>query len=122
MEYNKSEEEESCNRLFVYGTLQHNQSRGYVLKELKFQPAILNGYRKITPLNLGFPFIIQEKNSNVQGEIYYDLDESLWRQIDLIEGEGTLYERIIVKVTTKDGKELNAYTFYPSKTLIDSYL
>ena len=108
--------------LLVYGTLKHNESRGYILEGLKFQPAILPGYGIIRPLNLGFPFIVQEKNSTIQGEVYYDLDESLWKKVDFIEGEGTLYRRILVKVKTYNGEEITAYTYYPSKQLINSYL
>jgi gamma-glutamylcyclotransferase (GGCT)/AIG2-like uncharacterized protein YtfP len=122
MKNNNNEKKEECNRLFVYGTLQHNQSRGFVLQGLKFQPAILPHYRKVIPPDLGFPFIVQEENSSVQGEIYYDLDEDIWKKIDLIEGEGNLYRRILVKVKPQNGEDLTAYTYYPLKILIDSYL
>jgi gamma-glutamylcyclotransferase (GGCT)/AIG2-like uncharacterized protein YtfP len=121
MKDNNNKKEE-CDILFVYGTLQHNQSRGYILQGLKYQSAILLDYRKVRPSTLSFPFIIQEKNSTVQGEVYYDLDEYLWKKIDEIEGEGTLYRRILVKVKTQNGEEITAYTYYPSKQLIDSYL
>ena len=75
-------------KIFVYGTLQHGQSRNYVLKGLKYEKAILPKYRKLEPPSLGFPLIIQDHNSNVEGEIYYGVDQSLINQIDIVEGEG----------------------------------
>ncbi|MFX1364025.1 MAG: gamma-glutamylcyclotransferase family protein [Promethearchaeota archaeon] len=108
-------------RLFVYGTLQHGQSRNYVLSGLKYKKAILFNYKKIIPPTLGFPFIIRDDSSNVKGEIYFGLSRSIINQIDLIEGEGQLYHRILVKVNLEDGKSLEAYTYYPSETLIKNY-
>ncbi|MFW9989043.1 MAG: gamma-glutamylcyclotransferase family protein [Candidatus Odinarchaeota archaeon] len=107
--------------LFVYGTLQHGQSRNYILSGLKYEKAILFNYKKILPPNLGFPFIIRDNSSNVKGEIYYGLNQLLINQIDIIEGEGQLYHRIIVEVNLEKGKNLEAYTYYPSEVLIKNY-
>jgi len=109
------------NNLFVYGTLQHGQSRNYILRGLKYEKASLFNYRKIMPPSLGFPFIIRDDASNVTGEIYYDLDPFLISQIDMIEGEGELYHRILVKVALDDGKEIDAFTYYPSEILIKKF-
>ncbi|MFW9879200.1 MAG: gamma-glutamylcyclotransferase family protein [Candidatus Thorarchaeota archaeon] len=111
-----------CNKIFVYGTLQHGQSRNYILKGLKYEKATLLNYRKVEPPSLGFPFIIQDDNSKVGGEIYYDIEKSIINQIDMIEGEGELYHRILVKVKLDDGRETEAYTYYPSDMLIKNYL
>jgi len=116
---NKSKE---CDRLFVYGTLQHRQSRNYILKELTFQKAILSGYRKISLSHLGFPIIIPDKKSKVKGEVYFGLDNSLFQEIDVIEGEGSLYHRFLVNVETLEGESLLAYVYCPSQSLIDSHL
>ncbi|MFW9998703.1 MAG: gamma-glutamylcyclotransferase family protein [Candidatus Hodarchaeota archaeon] len=110
-----------CDKLFVYGTLQHGQSRNYILGGLKFKKAILLNYRKVEPPSLGFPFIVNEVNSNVEGEVYYGVGQSLINQIDMIEGEGKLYHRILVKVQLQDGSETDAYTYYPSEILIKNY-
>jgi len=110
-----------CDKLFVYGTLQHGQSRNYILSGSKYEKATLLNYRKVVPPSLGFPFIIKEDNSNVKGEIYYNVGQSIINQIDMIEGEGELYNRILVKVKLDDGGETEAYTYYPSEMLIKNY-
>ncbi|MFX0104324.1 MAG: gamma-glutamylcyclotransferase family protein [Candidatus Hodarchaeota archaeon] len=111
-----------CDKLFVYGTLQHGQSRNYILRGLKYEKAILLNYRKVEPSSLGFPFIIQDDNSSVKGEIYYSVGQSLIDHIDMIEGEGKLYYRILVKVKLNNGREKEAYTYYPSEILIKNYI
>ena len=114
--------DEKCDRLFTYGTLQSGKSRNYLLEGLIFEKAFLSGYRKVAPPELGFPFITQDKESNVTGEIYFQLTQVHWSQIDFIEGEGSLYHRILVRVEIiPKGRNLIAYTYYPSGDLIDRY-
>ncbi len=110
-----------CDKLFVYGTLQRGQDRNYVLKGLKYEKATLLNYRKLKPHSLGFPFIIKDNNSIVKGEVYYGVGQSLINQIDMIEEEGKLYNRILVKVNLEDGRETEAYTYYPSEILVKNY-
>ena len=117
----KMEIKKKLNRLFVYGTLQYGQSRNYILKGLMFKKATLFNYRKVIPPSLGFPFIVRDNSSSVKGEVYYDLDQFLIQHIDMIEGEGELYHRIQVKVVLADGKETDAFTYYPSKILINKF-
>lgn len=112
---------EKVENMFVYGTLRHDKSRGNVLAELEYKEAILPNHRKISPHNLGFPFIIQDESSEVQGEVYFGLEDALIRKIDMIEGEGSLYNRIIVEVITEDGEQVKAYTYFPSERLVESY-
>lgn len=117
----KKPKKENLSNLFVYGTLQTGQSRNYILKCLKFEKATLFKFRKVQPTSLGFPLIIRDNTSNVRGEIYYDLDHFLLTQIDMIEGEGELYNRIMVNIALDDGKEVEAFTYYPSESLITKY-
>lgn len=113
---------EKCDRLFVYGTLQHGYSRNHLLQGLSFEKAILPNHRIVTPPELGFPFIVQERGDHVPGEVYFELTQSHWRQIDLIEGEGSLYHRILVEVKSIPRNSiLVAYTYYPSKDLIERF-
>ncbi|MFX0038049.1 MAG: gamma-glutamylcyclotransferase [Promethearchaeota archaeon] len=111
-----------CDKIFVYGTLQHGQSRNYILRGLKYDKATLLNYRKVEPPSLGFPFIIRDNNSSVKGELYYGVEQSLLNQIDLIEGEGNLYHRILVNVKLDDGSGTEAYTYYPSEILTKNYI
>ena len=118
----KETEYEAIDRLFVYGTLQSGQSRNYILRGLSFEKAMLSEHRKEVPPELGFPFIVQDERSYVDGEIYFGLEQSHWSQIDLIEGEGSLYHRILVEVEIMSkGKKIIAYTYYPSEDLIERY-
>ena len=113
---------DECDRLFTYGTLQSGYSRNYLLEGLLFEKAILPDFRKVAPPELGFPFIVQDETSQVTGEIYFGLKQSHWTQINLIEGEGSLYHRILVEVKTiPKGTRLLAYTYYPSEDLIKQY-
>lgn len=117
----KDSKTQNLDKVFVYGTLQSGQSRNYILSGLKFEKATLMNFRKVEPPDLGFPFIVRDNNSEVTGEIYYEVSNSLIYQLDLIEGEGKLYHRIIVKVQLDSGKELKAFTYYPSEILIKNY-
>jgi len=112
---------ERVKNMFVYGTLRHDKSRGHVLGALEYTEATLPNHKKVSPPTLGFPFIVQDESSEVQGEVYYNVSNDLIRQIDMIEGEGSLYHRIVVEVETEDGKHVKAYTYYPSERLIESY-
>lgn len=113
---------EKCDRLFTYGTLQSGFSRNYLLHGLEFEKAILVGYRKVAPPELGFPFIVEDSQSDVLGEIYFQLTQAHWTQIDLVEGEGSLYHRMLVEVKTiPKGIKFSTYTYYPSKGLIKQY-
>ena len=114
-------EDVDVENMFVYGTLRHDRSRGHVLGDLEYKQATLPNYKKISPPTLGFPFIVQKESAEVQGEVYFKVSRDLVRQIDMIEGEGSLYHRIIVEVETIDGEQVKAYTYYPSDRLIESY-
>ncbi len=108
--------------LFVYGTLQQGLTRSEILKGFQYKKAILSNHRKVSPPSLGFPFIIRDDSSSVSGEVYFGVEQSIIEEIDKIEGEGRLYNRILVKVKTDDGKEVKAYTYYPTDYLIQNYI
>jgi len=117
---NNNNIKQMCGNLFVYGTLQHGQSRNYLLTGLSFEKAVLYGYRKIFPPHLGFPLITRDKNSEVNGEVYFGVKRSLFNMLDVIEGVGSLYHRILVNLETITKKNHDAFVYYPSKKLIDS--
>ncbi len=108
--------------VFVYGTLQHGESRNNVLENLEYEKATLPKHRKVSPPTLGFPFIIFDEDCEVKGEVYYNIDSELLKTLDSIEGEGSLYHRIVVEVLTHMGEKVKAYTYYPSDILVNKYL
>jgi len=109
------------NNLFVYGTLSQGKSRNYLLKGLSYKRAILQDFRKLKNENFKFPIILKESNSKVYGEIYFDINERLMKQLDEIEGGGRLYHRILVEVVTDENEKINAFTYYPNEELIRNY-
>ncbi len=88
--------------LFVYGTLMNGQRACERLKDAKFiGNAILRGYEI---LDLGdFPGIQPHVGGSVVGELY-EIDDDMIKDLDLYEGEGTLYDREIVEVFTYSDK------------------
>jgi gamma-glutamylcyclotransferase (GGCT)/AIG2-like uncharacterized protein YtfP len=108
------------NCLFVYGTLQSGQSRHHLLANLRYEKATLRGYRKLQPPELGFPFIVEDPEASVLGEIYYEVTPDQWEELDRVEGEGSLYHRILVEVETGN-KKLTAYVYSPDSILVNRY-
>jgi len=84
--------------------------------------AILKGYTKIDLENLGFPIIIQKSGAEVEGELYFNLDEDIFKYLDQIEAIGHLYDRILVKVQTMDGNKYLANVYYPTKSFLKSII
>ena len=109
------------NNLFVYGTLRKGKSRNYLLEGLNFKQAILNNFHKVKNEILNFPIIVKDMNSRVYGEIYFDIDEGLMKQLDEIEGEGHLYHRILVDIEIIEGDKIKAFTYYPHEDLIKNF-
>jgi gamma-glutamylcyclotransferase (GGCT)/AIG2-like uncharacterized protein YtfP len=118
--------DQSLRNLFVYGTLQHGQSRNHLLQGLDCRKAILHGYLRMNPPQLGYPFIVKvnQHNAMVKGEIYFGLSQNHWKEIDIVEGEGELYHRIIVEVESferNNSRKIPAFTYYPDEVLISRF-
>lgn len=97
-------------RIFVYGSLMKN---GYnhqeYLTEAKFWgSAILRGYEMF---NLGsFPGIAAQVGEQVKGEVF-EIDEPILKRLDVLEGNGYLYTRQVVKVDISDGSLTCAWVY-----------
>ena len=91
-------------KLFVYGTLMNpNTVKRLTGKSPTYEKAFLIGYEKYS---IGYiPYIIKNKDSKVEGLLITNLDEKDLKKIDRYEGEGYLYTRKKVEVTTENGKE-----------------
>ncbi len=88
--------------LFVYGTLMKGQGAHERLNDATLiGNAILRDFELI---DLGsFPGIRPRVGGSVVGELY-EVDDELIKNIDMYEGEGTLYDREPVRVCIYDGK------------------
>lgn len=112
-------EEKDSNNLFVYGALRQGRRLNFLLKNIEFKKAILPGYKKLVSDDLGFNLIIKTPQSEVEGELYFDLTKTHFNKIDEREKEGIFYNRIIEEVETIDGKKYNAYVYYPTEKLLN---
>lgn len=95
--------------LFVYGSLKrgYGANARYLQSEKFVDCGVING----TLVNLGaFPGFIQKGTDLVKGELY-ELSKQALASVDRYEGNGSLYDRIMVTVTMPDGRNLRAWTY-----------
>lgn len=86
-------------RVFVYGTLMRGQANHkYYLSESEYiGEGEISGY---SLYDVGcFPGIVVEPDEKVKGEVYF-VDEETLIKLDLLEGEGSLYNRRIAEIRT----------------------
>jgi gamma-glutamylcyclotransferase (GGCT)/AIG2-like uncharacterized protein YtfP len=99
-------------------------SRHYVLEEFHFLRAKLQDFQRIWPPGLSFPFITPDEGF-VLGEIYFDVSQSKFVELDRIEGEGYLYNRANVSVELLDapfkGIKVNAVTYVGADSLVSEH-
>jgi hypothetical protein len=125
--------------LFTYGTflsafwdftasdhpfLMFPGSRHSVLEEYQFLRAKLDGFVRIWPPSLSFPFITPQEGV-VLGEIYFDVPPDKFVELDRIEGEGDLYNRENISVELLDapfkGLKVDAVTYVGADNLVSEY-
>tara|TARA_Y100000310_G_C20080629_1_gene533657 strand:- start:163 stop:453 length:291 start_codon:yes stop_codon:yes gene_type:complete len=95
------------NKVFVYGILV-GQYRG--------EDASLYGYKKITGIG-GYADIIKDKNGRVDGELLR-VNDGILDYFDMVESNGSFYERHIVKVETPRGFVENVWVYQQMRNLI----
>jgi gamma-glutamylaminecyclotransferase len=96
--------------VFVYGTLMKGYGNHRLVEnETWLGDALLKdfGLYNVTQY---YPGIIKQRGSSVRGEVY-DVSEKTLEKLDILEGEGSLYLRIAVKVTLNTGKEVESYVY-----------
>ncbi|MFX1464879.1 MAG: gamma-glutamylcyclotransferase [Promethearchaeota archaeon] len=99
-------------------------SRHHVLEEYHFLRAKLDGFTRIWPPGLSFPFIAPQAGV-VLGEIYLDVPPNKFVELDRIEGEGYLYNRESISVELLDapfkGLTVDAVTYVGTDNLVSEY-
>ena len=105
MEHNKS----GCSNVFVYGTLLSGErNHDYFLQDSTcLGTATLNGY-DMYDLST-YPGIVPG-SGRVKGEVY-EVSEETMRDLDYLEGEGSLYIRRQAEVTQETGEVILAYIY-----------
>ncbi|HHV65924.1 MAG TPA: gamma-glutamylcyclotransferase [Peptococcaceae bacterium] len=95
--------------VFVYGTLMkgYENHRYYLAQAEYLGKGEIEGYALYAVSS--FPGIVPEKGEKVKGELYR-VDSDTLVELDILEGEGSLYLRKMVKVTM-DQKTVEAWVY-----------
>ena len=99
--------------LFVYGSLKKGGGNHGYLKDSKFVQHYKLKNHALVDLGHGFPYLIQEKNSFVYGEIY-EVSEDTLEKIDLLEGVPYLYKRMLTNYELNGTLEIAGLYYYLS--------
>lgn len=98
--------------------------RNHILKTHLFVRSQLDDFARIWPPNAKYPFAIKREGHYIVGETYLDFSEKELKEIDLIEGEGYLYQRIKVTVQSLDDRypgKIEAFTYIATDELKTRY-
>lgn len=100
-------------KIFVYGTLMSDQSNHFYLNKegVKFLgKGKVDGFGlyNVTPY---YPGVIKEKSESVLGEVY-EVPEECLREIDRLEGNGSLYLREKTSAVLEDGSKVEDCWIY----------
>jgi gamma-glutamylcyclotransferase (GGCT)/AIG2-like uncharacterized protein YtfP len=100
-------------RVFVYGTLQDETLVERLLgRRLRWQPAVLEGYRRMLDASIGYPVVHPLEGASIDGRLLEDVDGDALAAFD--EYEGQEYRRVSVRVQTRDGRTVAAYAYVPA--------
>ena len=87
--------------LFAYGTLMSERVLLLVSGHcFSWQFGILKGYGRRSVTGQNYPAIIPEKESFVDGILYWDIPDSAWKSLDRYEGE--MYEKNYIETIETD--------------------
>lgn len=96
--------------VFVYGTLMSGNSNNEMfLSEAKFSGDFVAEGFELYDLG-NYPGIIHSENNKVKGEIYV-VDKNILSNLDILEGEGSLYIRELIRVINDNNESQEAYTY-----------
>ena len=107
-------------RLFVYGTLGPGRPNEHVLSVIggTWEEASVNGYLKQQGwgAEMGYPgIVLDDDGDEIKGYIFCsDNLHNHWDELDNFEGEE--YERVLIKVQTKDKTAIEAYIYILRKS------
>lgn len=97
--------------LFAYGTLMNKTYLKAVCgKSFESKEGVIYHYKRYATES-GYPYIVPEENSQVEGILYFGIDSESMGKIDKYEAEGTIYNREKLKVQVKDGQEIESFVY-----------
>lgn len=109
-------------KIFGYGT--------FITKKLyknssNVQPAYLSGYFRVYNPNNWFPYVLKDDGSQRDNKsgfwgLVFEVNKEELAQLDRYEGKGVLYDRIVEKVSLKDGQIVECYLYYPTAATIEN--
>ena len=110
--------------LFVYGTLMYREQIEFLLRRKLGDPveATIRGFTMIIASEWGYPVIIPESNSIVEGVVWRELTEKDFITLDYYEGcdeEFAVYQRERRKVVA-GGYEEEAWVYVASPAFLES--
>lgn len=97
-------------RVFVYGTLMRggHYHQQFLTGHKFLGNGVISGYALY---GLGsYPGVVPEKGEQVRGEVY-GIDWKTLHKIDILEDNGSLYNRKRVRVVLADGRTTRAYVY-----------
>ena len=96
--------------VFVYGTLMSgNNNNEMFLSDAKFVGNFIAEGFELYDLG-NYPGIIHCENDKVKGQLYV-INKKILNNLDILEGEGSLYIREVIKVVNDDNESQEAYTY-----------
>lgn len=97
-------------KLFAYGTLMCDDMFHSVTGEhLPSVRGFLRQYSRHPVIGQVYPGILPKRNGAVEGIVYLDLPDRIWRHLDRFEGE--MYERRMVRVECCRNSTVTAWTY-----------
>jgi gamma-glutamylcyclotransferase (GGCT)/AIG2-like uncharacterized protein YtfP len=99
--------------VFVYGTLKEGYGNNYLLGREEFIGKA-EALEPFSMFNSGFPVLTQaepEMYGVVKGEIYRILAESTLKNLDALEGNGSMYSREVRIFQLEDGTNISAWVY-----------
>ena len=80
--------------IFVYGTLKKDGCNHHFLKDSEFvKNEVLKNHSIYVPDLFNFPLLLEDEGGKVHGEVY-KVDDNTLVNLDMLESEGHLYNRI----------------------------
>ncbi|MCB1193691.1 MAG: gamma-glutamylcyclotransferase [Leptospiraceae bacterium] len=96
---------------FAYGTLMNPKVwENVVRNRYKYEKAFLKGFSRKYLKGEEYPGIITDKNSIIEGLLYYELTHKDEKKLDLFEGE--YYQRCNAEVLTMDDRVVSCYVYF----------